>query len=125
MSEEVKVQLDDLVIVGVRSYGDKVEYREAIVFKVGRVWIHLIDRKLLYRTWKMRLDTQDEATGTSYGGSFFRTLKQHADAAKREEAMKVLRYAGIELTSFARIKAKDERVIALAAAVRDIIGDPA
>jgi hypothetical protein len=74
-------------------------YIPARVVKAARVWIDLesTDERQFLLTWRMRRDTQDEASQyISYNASFA-TLDQHAWDQTREWALATLRDHGIDL----------------------------
>lgn len=74
----------------------------AKVIKVARVWVELersglAQSQLGHRTWRMRLDTQDEGTQFSGSNDRFLTVEQNAWEETRDWARGVLRDNGIDL----------------------------
>jgi hypothetical protein len=74
----------------------------AVVVKAARVWVDLarsdLDGKCIeYQTWRMRRDTQDEATRYSGSNSRFVTLEQHEWEETRRWARGYLWDQGIDL----------------------------
>lgn len=74
-------------------------YIPAVVVKASRVWIELVstDEKRYRMSWRMRRDTQDEATQYPGSNASFATLDQHAWDETWRWARDVLIDHGIEL----------------------------
>lgn len=97
-----KLNVGDPVMV----YRPRSRYRSndpipAAITKIGRVWVemHAPDNGI-GRTWRMRMDTQDEGNGkySHYNASFY-TPEQQAWKQKLREADEFLRDQGIEIGS--------------------------
>lgn len=77
-------------------------YVPAVVVKAARVWVELKradlpESALGHRHWRMRRDTQDEATQYSGSNASFATLDQHEWDKARNWAHGVLQENGIRL----------------------------
>lgn len=86
MSERISVSVGDTVIICV----GRQPASEAVVTKVGRVWITVGARL------RLRLDDQTDGSGYAYGAHFY-TRAQWAEEQEKKEAVKFLRDQGIEL----------------------------
>lgn len=74
------------------------QYISAVVVKDSHVWIKLAGKDgSLGRTWRMRRDTQNEATQYNGSDDSFVTLEQHAWDKTREWGRVVLWEHGIRL----------------------------
>lgn len=76
------------------------EPMQAHVVKAARVWIDLRETDQVgsfARTWRMRRDTQNEATGYGHGGQRFATPDQYDWDRRLADADAFLREQGIEL----------------------------
>lgn len=99
----------------------------AVVTKAARVWLTLTEKREQVpeswhrRTWRMRRDSQDESTG--YSGNRFFTLEQWAAREARMAAERVLSEANVVFGPGRSALRRDEQIIALAAAVREILDD--
>ena len=85
-----------------RRRSPEERYIPAVVVKAARVWIELkaaedVPDSKRWMTWRMRRDTQDEATQYSGSNNRFVTLDQHAWEETRSWARAVLRDNGIDL----------------------------
>lgn len=106
MTQTTRPELGELKVgqtVIVRRSGDlrhvveEGRYVKAEVVKANRVWIEIDQIDAPYpRTWRMRRDTQNEGTGTSYVARFA-TVEQHAWDQRQEAAFSVLRGNGIRI----------------------------
>lgn len=120
-----KVAIGDHLLVIPATYARRPpEPVEAVVTKVARVWTELEEaagegRK---RTWRMRLDTQDEG-GDSHYCARFRTREQHAWEQRLMAADTCLREAGVGLGHGKPWQEPDRR-IALANMIRAYDGLP-
>lgn len=90
---------------------------EATVIKVGRVWIELQDpdsTSRFPRTWRLRLDTQDDASKTNYHDRFVTTgqfeWEQQVAAARAA-------VASLKLDWTSPWQRDEDRLLALAAFV--------
>lgn len=101
---------EDQRVIVVRSPNDqrrctpKERYIPARIVKASRVWIEmeradLQPSQLGHRTWRMRRDTQDEATDYSGRNARFVTLEQHAWEEARRWGREVLDSNGIQLVT--------------------------
>lgn len=88
---------------------------DAVVVKVGRAWISL-EAISGHSAWRMRLDTQDEATGFGYGGDRFVTPAQHEWEQREAEAQRVLSDAMVSV--YRGRWGEGERLLALAEFIR-------
>ena len=87
-----KLQVGDPAVVVGRQHRSHVVY-DATITKVGRAWVDL-QAVNSPRKWRMRLDTQNEATGYSDSDSF-RTPEQHEWDERLADADKRLRAHGV------------------------------
>ena len=77
-------------------------YIPATVVKVGRVWVTLEGQEPGWRSsrqWRMRLDTQNEASQYSGSNASFLTMDQHAWEETASWAMAVIRDHGLTVES--------------------------
>lgn len=88
---------------------------KATVVKVGRAWINL-EAVNGPGAWRMRLDTQNEATGYGYNGDRFVTTAQHEWEQRVKDAEEVLLAAKID--AYRGPWAAGERLLALADFIR-------
>lgn len=114
---------DTLLVFEARYYRSKTPNLpiEAEVTKVGRVWIELRavhDVRSMAKTWRLRLDTQDDGTkGSAYHDQFM-TPAQHAWQQKVSDARQVLDDAKIRLDFGSPWREDEDRLFALAEFVR-------
>jgi hypothetical protein len=85
-----------------RHRPDSDWYIPAVVVKAARVWVDLSrsdlsGNQLGHRTWRMRRDTQDEATQYSGSNDSFATLDQHEWDETQHWARGVLEDNGIRI----------------------------
>lgn len=90
------LKVGDEVIVLERRYGRGTEQHAAIVTSVARVWIDLKSFEG-YRTWRMRLDTQDDGNKNSAWKDRFVTQEQFAWMEKLNAATSYLKKAGVQI----------------------------
>jgi hypothetical protein len=95
-----------------RGRDPEARYIPAVVTKVGRVWVDLSRSDLAgsaigHRTWRMRMDRQDEATQYSGSNDSFATLDQHAWDEAQRWAHGVLEEHGIRLESSSRWRGQE------------------
>lgn len=89
-----------------RRRPDTDRYISAEVTKVGRVWVEVAKYPDMpvwsaYR-WRMRMDTQNEATQYSGSNASFATLDQHAWDETRDRALGVIREHGLRVETGSR-----------------------
>lgn len=101
-----------LVLPEPRNSYDVQEPINAEITKVGRAWVEM--RPVTgHGFWRMRIDSQNQATGYGYGGDRFVTPEQHAWERRMRAARKVLSAAGI-YPECGSAWLDDERTLALA-----------
>lgn len=116
-----KVAVGDRLLVFPRSYSRRSGERgpvEAVVSKVGRVWVELTEVDSTGTTpamWKLRMDTQRSDSGTNYNDRFV-TPEQYAWEQKISEAQHVV--SGLMIESRSLWMKDEDRLFALADFVR-------
>lgn len=85
-----------------RGRAPEDQYVPAVVTKVGRVWVDLRrsdlpENALGFGTWRMRIDTQNQASKYSGSNASFATLDQHAWDQTRAWAFGVLKEHGLRV----------------------------
>lgn len=114
---------DTLLVFEARYHRSKIPNPpiDATVVKVGRVWIDLEEANEVAsfrRTWRLRLDTQDDGTKGSAYHDRFMTADQYAWQQKVSEARQVLDDAKIRLDFGSPWREDEDRLFALAEFVR-------
>lgn len=110
---------DELIVIPAPNKWNPRPNVEAVVEKVGRVWVELRDAndvRSLAKRWRMRLDTQNEGHSTHLQDRFV-TAEQLAYEQRRNEAQQVLQDAGLSIRSESPWRTDEDRLLALAAFV--------
>lgn len=90
---------------------------DASIIKASPVWLTIQETDVTGRsprTWKMRRDSQNEATGYGHGGCYFRTTEQQAWENATNHAYAYLRDYGIRVDS--TVPHQERRALALTVA---------
>lgn len=113
------IAVGDPVIVVKRRYGgnrDDALFINAVVTKVGRVWVEMAEKdqvRSMAQTWRLRKDTQDDGTGVGWPTRFV-TPEQNAWDDRVHAAWKALIEAGINPTGSSLWRTDEDRFLALA-----------
>ena len=111
---------DRLLVIGRTYTGHDKDPIEATATKIGRAWITLTETsqvRSMARTWRMRLDTQDDGTDGNYLDTF-RTPEQHAWQVRTDTARRDLFDAGIMPSGGSPWGTDETRLLVLADFIR-------
>ena len=112
---------DQLLVISAPSKWHPKQPTEVVVVKKGRIWIDLREVNQvasMARTWRMRLDTQNDGNTIGAGGDRFVTAEQQAWEQRIGDARAVLRDAKVSPDSASLWNRDEGRLLALADFIR-------